>query len=377
MPIDFGSFSDQQFQGLIIALVVGAFFFGAVFLFSLIQYARKLGRKPIQTTLEQTATTSHWPARSMSAIESEASMADSASQRKTLLKSARVSKSTSTQPGPTPQGAGEPAVELRELLRVLVDPTTGKVIVEVEGQRYRSLKQVQDRQIGQRILEVVAFLLRFTGGLMATVQGIKSIPRPEARLSHMPPPEPTEKQDKPAVPAEPEVVADVSDLWAMSVPGATSASEADKPTESKPSDVAPPADPENTEWLEKPKPAAGDNQAAWREQPGSRAGVTSAPSPAEKSSGWSRFGFGGGKKEAAAATSAEEPLGLNLAEEIDQIVQQRLLEANESIPVRVTTASTGMVAIIVAGQRFDMVDDIEPERIRILVQEAIRTYNER
>jgi hypothetical protein len=54
----------------------------------------------------------------------------------------------------------------REIMRVLRDEDTGAIIVEVEGNRYRRLTEIQDGRIGNQVLEAIADLIRFTGGIV-------------------------------------------------------------------------------------------------------------------------------------------------------------------------------------------------------------------
>lgn len=54
----------------------------------------------------------------------------------------------------------------REIMRVLRDEDTGAIIVEVEGSKYRRLTEIQDGRIGNQILEAIADLIKFTGGIV-------------------------------------------------------------------------------------------------------------------------------------------------------------------------------------------------------------------
>lgn len=50
-----------------------------------------------------------------------------------------------------------------EMLCLLRDRATGALVVEVEGQRYRALREIKDGQVGRRVLQAAADLVRFTG----------------------------------------------------------------------------------------------------------------------------------------------------------------------------------------------------------------------
>ena len=75
----------------------------------------------------------------------------------------------SSEPSPTDEDTKErrslPMGE-REIMRVLRDEDTGAIIVEVEGNRYRRLTEIQDGRIGNQILEAIADLIKFTGGIV-------------------------------------------------------------------------------------------------------------------------------------------------------------------------------------------------------------------
>ncbi|MFQ5577793.1 MAG: hypothetical protein ACE5G8_12495, partial [Anaerolineae bacterium] len=79
-----------------------------------------------------------------------------------------------------------PAVAPVELLRILAHPERGKIAVEVGGQRFSAISRVTERVTGQRILEVAAALLAFTGGLIATANGTKTLPAPTVKLTAWP-----------------------------------------------------------------------------------------------------------------------------------------------------------------------------------------------
>jgi hypothetical protein len=71
-----------------------------------------------------------------------------------------------------------------EVMRVFRDERTGRIAVEVEGQSYTHIREIQDAQVGRRVLWAIADLIRFTGGMAANPQAVRS-------LSDAPPPEPS------------------------------------------------------------------------------------------------------------------------------------------------------------------------------------------
>lgn len=65
-----------------------------------------------------------------------------------------------------------------EVMRVIRDQQTGRVLVQVDGQQYAHIREIKDAQVGRRVLWAIADLLRFTGGMAANPQTLQSIQRP-------------------------------------------------------------------------------------------------------------------------------------------------------------------------------------------------------
>jgi len=57
-------------------------------------------------------------------------------------------------------------MRLKQIMRVLRDEDTGAIVVEVEGRRYRQLVEIGDGRIGNQVLEAIADLIKFTGGIV-------------------------------------------------------------------------------------------------------------------------------------------------------------------------------------------------------------------
>jgi hypothetical protein len=221
-----------------------------------------------------------------------------------------------------------------ELFKVLVDPETGQIIIDVDGQQFETIKQVKERQIGQRILETVSMLLKFTGGVIATVDGMKSIPIPNAHISEMP-------SSQPATPATP-----------------TMENKAGTYTESQ-------------NYASVPQPDPTPNRSDLFKQARDDAYSTMQP-PAEPAP--QPGGIMGRLRRPA------EPLPLpsfNLAEEIDKVVQQKLIATGESTPVKIDTGLGGHLRIKVGNQYFSAVDEVEPSEIREMIKSSIRDWERR
>jgi len=75
----------------------------------------------------------------------------------------------------------------QEVLRLLRDPLTGQIWIQVAGVRYRSLKDIRDRAVGERVLAAVTHLLRFSGGMVATDQGVMTLELPPCDAVKVPP----------------------------------------------------------------------------------------------------------------------------------------------------------------------------------------------
>ncbi len=66
----------------------------------------------------------------------------------------------------------------QEVLRLLRDPLTGQLWIQVAGMRYRSLKDIRDRTVGQRVLATITHVLRFSNGKVAADQGVMTLELP-------------------------------------------------------------------------------------------------------------------------------------------------------------------------------------------------------
>ncbi len=73
---------------------------------------------------------------------------------------------------------GPPPHAGKEVLRVVRDPATGQTWVKVAGVRYRSVNDIRDRAVGERVLAAVTHALRFSSGKVATDQGVATLALP-------------------------------------------------------------------------------------------------------------------------------------------------------------------------------------------------------
>lgn len=217
-----------------------------------------------------------------------------------------------------------------ELLRLLRDPQSGQLVVEVAGQRYTKLADVTDKKVGQYILKIAAHLLAFTNGVIVTDAGMKSVykpklgqvPKPVESLSVSPPEVAVEPPPRPAAPNIP-------------VPPAPPQAEPDSSTSSSIPSLNP---------SESSSPAP---------QPGGLLNRVAQPPP---------------------PPSSLPPL--NLAEEIDGIVQARLryspLAANTFI--KITSDFSGGIRINVNGTYYSSPDEVPDQQAKELIQASIKEW---
>ncbi len=74
----------------------------------------------------------------------------------------------------------------QEVLRLLRDPLTGQIWIQVAGVRYRSLNDIRDRAVGERVFAAVTHLLRFSNGMVATDQGVMTLELPSCDAVRVP-----------------------------------------------------------------------------------------------------------------------------------------------------------------------------------------------
>ena len=74
--------------------------------------------------------------------------------------------------------AQAPSSPIKEILRLVRDPASGQTWVKVAGVRYRSLVDIRDRTVGERVLAAITYALRFSNGGVATDHGVASLPLP-------------------------------------------------------------------------------------------------------------------------------------------------------------------------------------------------------
>lgn len=214
--------------------------------------------------------------------------------------------------------SGEPV----ELLRLLSDPQSGQLIVEIAGRRYTKLAEIADKEIGQYILKLAAHLLAFTNGMIATEAGLKTFQVPKVGEMPVPPVAPTPASPRPSPP-----------LPSASV---------------------------------QPTPAAPEVEAAFL------ASLRAKPAP--ESSQPQRLGFFGRSKPTAPAEPLLPPL--NLAGQINEIVQARLRYSPlaGATTLGITSDPSGGILINVNGMIYHGPDEIPQPEVKELIKASIKEW---
>lgn len=216
-----------------------------------------------------------------------------------------------------------------ELMRLARDAASGELVVEVGGQRYARLAEVTDKQVGEYILTLAAHLLAFTNGMIETEAGLKSVYNP--RVGGLPEP----------------IVAPTS-------PRQRSESPAEKPSA--------PAPATGTPAVPKPSP---ETEAAFLASVKAQTNLPEQPPP--RSGGLFRRPRPG-----------PQPIlpSLNLADEINKIVQARLLVSPlaATTEIEITDDLSGGIRIKVNGVSYASLDDVSDPEARALIKASIKQW---
>jgi hypothetical protein len=223
-----------------------------------------------------------------------------------------------------------------ELLRLLRDPQSGHLIVDVGGQRYHKLAEVTDKKIGQFLLKVASQFLAFTNGMIISDSGVKTVPVPSVGQA----PEP--------------IIVPLAQL-AQHV-GPSSAPEPAPAKAASPADAPPLVPP--------PPPEA---EAAFL------ASLQVKPAKTDSQPSVSRGGLFG--RSAPAPAPILLPV-LNLAKEINTIVQARLTYSPlaQTSRVEVISAMDGGIRINVNGTFYETPDEITDPEVKTLIKESIKQW---
>ena len=211
---------------------------------------------------------------------------------------------------------------LKEIMRVLRDEDTGAIVVEVEGRQYRQLVEIQDGRIGNQVLEAIANLIKFTGGIV----------RGQWAAASVTPVVPTRE-----MPHQPQVVE----------PGSSPRSVA----------VESPLSDEEEAFLQRLR--EGDLQVGQTPAREARPSIT---------------GFLQRRKPQAAAEEAGA--GGTFIDEIEAILQRMISTAPTPLgeEVHVRTGPDGGLQIQVGGRYFSRSDEVPDPAIRDLIKAAVKEW---
>ena len=222
-----------------------------------------------------------------------------------------------------------------EVMRLLRDRVTGALIIEVEGEKYRALREIKDGRVGRRVLQTAADFVRFTE-VMA--------PKERTR-SRQPSPPASEEPAPPVPPLAPSTLAlEVAPALEQETP--------------VPRTPAPPS--VEREFLQSLAQQMREEQ-----------GETTRPSlsPIE----FFRRGFAARRK---ASLQSDMPLARSFVEEIEDILQRfvRTYPSFIGKEVHVSTGPDGGIRIQVEKEFYDTPDDIPDPEIRGILKAAIQEW---
>lgn len=311
--MDIGALDNQQLLQLIIFAGAGSLMFAVIFVFALIFSVRKWRKRSHTAQLVATPHPENGGEIPMSLLKSYGKKDPSPVETPT--------DTTAASALPAAPSAGTV-----ELLRVLLVQDSQQIVVEVDGVRYENLQAVASRTVGRRILESAAALLSFTRGIIATTDGTKSIPIPAVTIT------PWQQVTPPAPPVEDAPT---------SASGAVSA------------DVLA----QRQQFLEE------IDARARAERP-----VEQAKAPV------SRWRLRGRKQK-----RDEEPIipAFNLAEQIDEILQAKLVRQGIGTPMKIHSVPGGGIRIQVGNDYFDTVDAVTDSIAQTVIKSAIAEWEKR
>jgi hypothetical protein len=214
-------------------------------------------------------------------------------------------------------------MKLKEIMRVLRDEDTGAIVVEVGGRRYRQLIEIRDGRIGNQVLEAIADLIKFTGGIITGQWAAASV-TPAVPTREMPP--------------QSQVVEPVSPPRAV--------------------DVEPTGSDEEEAFLRRLR--EGDLQVG-----------ETLPKEAQPSI----MGYFTRRRKPQAAAEGTGAGG-TFIDEIETILQRMISTAPTppSEEVHVRTGPDGSLQIQVGGQYFSSADEVPNPAIRDLIKAAVKEW---
>jgi hypothetical protein len=229
-------------------------------------------------------------------------------------------------------------------MRVIRDEHTGRVLVQVDGKQYAHIHEIADARVGRRVLWAIADLLRFTGGMAANPQAVRSAASQENISESRPHSGPTHAQVPAANPS----------------PQASPSGEGPRPTAPLPTSA-------------QSAPAIGTGQRLPRRQ--TRITSTSAQTEPPARERYSLVGYflkGFTPRESKASTP--EPRAF--IDEIEEILQGYIERRPTPLPcdVHVQAGPDGALQIEIGLNTYGHPDDVPDPEIRALIKQAVTEW---
>ena len=243
---------------------------------------------------------------------------------------------------PTAFGALSDAREDGELIRLMGDPARNHFCIHVAGDCYLRLIEIHDRASGQLVLEAITRLLQFSGGMLATNDGVGLVPVPPLRV-------------------------DVNPTFSTGRPGSGRQAPQEVAVSASPPEAAPVSASEGPDF--RSGEALQDEQEHFLRQLRSQAPAASTTLERPSLMGSIRR---------MRKKPINDPLPtLNLAEEIDRIFQTKLRASSMAgVDAKITAASDGAVGIRVGAVYYDSPADVPDPQLRELLRLAISEWEQ-
>ncbi len=258
---------------------------------------------------------------------------------------AQASLQVAAPPAETPTSPGE-------VMRVIRDERTGRVLVEVDGQRYTHIREISDAQVGRRVLWAIADLVRFTGGMATNPQAVRGAAQGRNGAASIESALPTREVQAGLTPAN------------------------GTPTSAPP--VAQPVVPVGSAGTGRPVEQVGrlDGPAPTSATPAWAASATDTPATEPRGSSILEF-FRRGFQPAAVVGPAAQPS--SFIDEIEAILQQYISSRPTPLPydVHVKTGPHGALQIAMGPNVYGSLEQIPDPEVKELIKTAVAEWEKR
>jgi len=271
-------------------------------------------------------------------------------------------------PAETPASPGE-------VMRVIRDERTGRVLVEVDGQRYTHIREISDAQVGRRVLWAIADLVRFTGGMATNPHAVRGAAQERNEAASSESALPTREVQAGLTPDNGmpgrEVQPSAGQTREVRATGTDHA-----PTSTPP--VAQPVVPAESAATSRPTERVGrlDGPAPANATQPWAASATDTPATEPRGSSILEF-FRRGFQPAAAVGPAAQPG--SFIDEIEAILQQHISSHHTPLPydVHVKTGLHGALQIEVGPNVYGSPEQIPDPEVKELIKTAVAEWERR